>query len=75
VTVAIPRHYRLEPSRFVERVRERAARVQLRPLLLSLAALPFVALGRFAYGLVATTRWMVAAVMTGYDDARGPRAG
>jgi hypothetical protein len=65
----------MEPSRFVERVRQRATQVQLRPLLLSMAAAPFAALGHFAYRLVTATRWMVAAVMTGYDDARGPRAG
>lgn len=57
------------------RISARAAQVRLLPLLLSLLALPLVLVGRGAYVVVSVTRWVVAAVLTGYEDARGPRAG
>ena len=59
----------------LRRISTRAASVRLVPLLLSLLALPLVLVGRCAYVVVAVVRWVVAAVMTGYEDARGPRAG
>ena len=60
------------------RVGDRAKQIDLTLVLLSLLALPLVLVGRFAYGVVAATRWVVAAVVTGYEDARGsvkPSAG
>ncbi len=65
----------IDRSRAV-RISERAAELRLGVLLLSLFALPFVALGWSAYRVVAVVRWTAAAVVTGYVDAReSARAG
>lgn len=59
-----------------DRISHRAADLRLDALLLSLLALPFVAVGWSAYRVVAVSRWCVAAVVTGYVDAReSARAG
>ena len=65
----------IEASR-VSRISQRAADLRLAALLLSLLALPLVGLGWVAYQVVASIRWVVAAVVTGYVDAReSARAG
>ena len=57
---------------YASRIGDRAKQIQLTPILLSTLALPLVLIGRAAYGAVAAIRWVVAAVVTGYEDARGP---
>lgn len=52
------------------RISTRAAELRLTSMLLSLLALPLVALGWVAYRAVAVTRWVVAAIVTGYVEAR-----
>lgn len=57
----------------VDRISARAAQIQFLPLLLSLCALPFVALGWSLYwvraGVSASVRWVSAAVLVGYEMA------
>lgn len=57
------------------RIAARAAQIRLLPLLLTLLAFPLAMLGRLAYGVVVAARWVVAAVVIGYEDAGKSRAG
>jgi len=66
-------------ERIPDRITARAAQIRLLPLLLSLCALPFVALGWTVFGVVAgigaAVKWISAAFLVGYDMAREQRAG
>ena len=61
----------------VDRISARAAQIRLLPLLLSLCALPFVALGWTVFwaftGVVIAMRWTSAAFLVGYEMAREQR--
>ncbi|MEM9516031.1 MAG: hypothetical protein AAGA42_14360 [Actinomycetota bacterium] len=59
-----------EQASFPERVAQRATEVQVARLLLSLLAVPFYVLG-FVVGVVwLAIRWIYAAVVVGFADAR-----
>ena len=62
----------------VDRISARAAQIRLLPLLWSLLAVPFVALGWAVFWLVAgagaVVKWVSAAFLVGYDMAREQRA-
>lgn len=61
----------------VDRITARAAQIRLLPLLLSLCALPFVALGWTVFWVVTAAmvavRWTAAAFLVGYEMAREQR--